>query len=230
MGKSMDMKKGSGKRLALVTIGQAPRVDIVPDMMGTIDASFEITEFGALDGLTPAELAAMAPEGDEPCLVSRLRDGTEIVCSEAKIEERLDALFKRIDPAKFDAILMLCSGHLQGVSHSLPIYFPYEALQTEIGELVAAGEKIGLISPHARQIDKMKSYFSEPGQAAYASASPYGANEFETAGTALKNTDVIIMNCMGYDAAMAGKVREAAGVRTTTVRQLFMKHVTKSLS
>ena len=68
----MSMKKINGKRLALVTIGQAPRVDITPDMMQGLDAEYDITEFGALDGLTKEEVARLAPKGGEECLVSRM--------------------------------------------------------------------------------------------------------------------------------------------------------------
>ncbi|MAZ04481.1 MAG: hypothetical protein CMN56_15210 [Sneathiella sp.] len=225
----MSMKKINGKRLALVTIGQAPRVDITPDMMQGLDAEYDITEFGALDGLTKEEVATLAPKGGEECLVSRMTDGSEVVCSAAEIEKRLEHVFAKIDPEKFDAILMLCSGKLEAAVHSLPVFSPYDSLSAEIDERRAAKDVVGVISPHADQIGKMQAHFTAEDEARFASASPYAVDEFARAGEKLKETDVIIMNCMGFDSAMAAKVEAAANVPTMTVRQLFMKHVGKSL-
>ena len=88
---------------------------------------------------------------------------------------------------------------------------------------------VGVISPHADQIGKMQEHFTSEDEARFASASPYAVDEFAKAGETLKETDVIIMNCMGFDSAMAAKVEAAANVPTMTVRQLFMKHVGQTL-
>ena len=77
----------------------------------------------------------------------------------------------------------------------------------------------------------MRDHFAAPhDEARFASASPYAVDEFAAAGEKLKETDIIIMNCMGFDSAMAKRVEAAAGVPTVTVRQLFMKRVGKALS
>ena len=39
----------SKPRIAFVTIGQAPRVDVVPDILGMLDGAADYQEFGALD-------------------------------------------------------------------------------------------------------------------------------------------------------------------------------------
>ncbi len=53
----------SGKtRIGMVTVGQAPRADIVPDMAALLP-DVDILEAGALDGLDRAAIARLAPEG-----------------------------------------------------------------------------------------------------------------------------------------------------------------------
>lgn len=99
------MEQIRGKRLALVTIGQAPRVDITPDMMRGFEDTYDITEFGALDGMTREEVAALAPKDGEERLVSRMVDGEEVVCSHAAIEARLADLFARIDADEFLSLI-----------------------------------------------------------------------------------------------------------------------------
>ena len=52
----------SKARIGMVTVGQAPRTDVVPDM-ATLLPDVEIVQAGALDGLDRAAIATLAPEG-----------------------------------------------------------------------------------------------------------------------------------------------------------------------
>jgi len=62
-------------RLGAVTIGQAPRVDIVPELQVFLGADVEIVEAGALDGLSSEAVARLSPEPADQVLVTRMRDG-----------------------------------------------------------------------------------------------------------------------------------------------------------
>ena len=66
------------KRLGLVTIGQAPRVDLTPDLEPLLPG-IEIIERGALDHLSNEEIAALVIADGDEVLVSRLRDGSSAV-------------------------------------------------------------------------------------------------------------------------------------------------------
>jgi hypothetical protein len=55
----------SRPRIAFVTIGQAPRADVVPDILGMLDGAADYQEFGALDGLTPSEIASRTKRGSD---------------------------------------------------------------------------------------------------------------------------------------------------------------------
>ena len=74
-----------------MTIGQSPRPDVVPDMAAVIGPGAEIREGGALDGLSRAEIDALAPQGDDEILVSRLRDGAPVFLGRQRIEGLLEA-------------------------------------------------------------------------------------------------------------------------------------------
>ena len=63
-------------KVGLITVGQAPRSDVVPDMAAILGGDVEIVEAGALDGLTRAQMEPLAPEGDDEILVTRLADGS----------------------------------------------------------------------------------------------------------------------------------------------------------
>src|SRR5439155_995092 len=72
-------------------------------------------EFGALDGLTADEIARAAPGADDHTLVSRLRDGGEVTLGKTWTRDRLAALMERLDADAFDLIVLLCTGHFEGV-------------------------------------------------------------------------------------------------------------------
>ena len=55
-------------KIGLITVGQAPRSDVVPDMAAILGGDVEIVEAGALDGLGHDQIAPLAPEGDDEIL------------------------------------------------------------------------------------------------------------------------------------------------------------------
>src|SRR5947207_11454866 len=74
--------------LGTLTIGQAPRPDVVPIIDRYVPAEVRRIHGGVLDGLSHAEIAARyKPEGGEPELVTRLQDGTEITLSRARMKD-----------------------------------------------------------------------------------------------------------------------------------------------
>ena len=48
-------------KVGLITVGQAPRSDVVPDMAAILGGDVEIVEAGALDGLSREQIAPLAP-------------------------------------------------------------------------------------------------------------------------------------------------------------------------
>src|ERR1700727_2660357 len=71
--------------VGVVTIGQSPRTDVMPDIAGRLPPGTRVIERGALDHIGPAELASLAPACGEDLLVTRLRDGTEVTLAEARL-------------------------------------------------------------------------------------------------------------------------------------------------
>ena len=62
----------------MLTIGQTPRDDILPEFKEILGDEFEIMEAGALDGLALEDVKAIDVRPDDYILVSRMRDGTEV--------------------------------------------------------------------------------------------------------------------------------------------------------
>lgn len=72
-----------------ITVGQSPRVDLIPEIQPILGDSVEIIQAGALDGLSKEEIAKFVPRPGENVLVSRLTDGTSATFGESYILPRL---------------------------------------------------------------------------------------------------------------------------------------------
>src|SRR5258705_228880 len=94
--------------LGTLTIGQAPRPDVVPIIDRHVAAEIRRIHRGVLDGLSHAEIAARyQPEGGEPELVTRLQDGTEIVLSRQRMKDGVQQTLRTLEAEGCDAMLPL---------------------------------------------------------------------------------------------------------------------------
>ena len=50
------------KKIGTVTIGQAPRIDVIPGIVPILGSDVEIVESGALDGLSLSEIRQFSPQ------------------------------------------------------------------------------------------------------------------------------------------------------------------------
>ena len=73
------------KRIGAITIGQAPRTDILLDVEPILGPDIELIQAGALDGMTLEEVQTLRPDGTGNTLVSRMCDGTAVALQEQKI-------------------------------------------------------------------------------------------------------------------------------------------------
>ncbi len=87
------------RKIGLITIGQSPRVDVVPEIKEELrDVEVEVVECGALDKLSKDEIRALAPGEGEYVLVTRLRDGTEVRVAREKILPLMQGCIDSLEP------------------------------------------------------------------------------------------------------------------------------------
>lgn len=206
------------KRVAFVTIGQAPRPDLTPDIVAAMRMPVIVSEYGALDGLDGAAIAALAPDRDEPRLVTRLRDGREVLLGKTKMQRRLQGLFDRIDGEGFDLIVLLCTGQFEPFALRTLFLEPQPVVDHFVEGLAHGARTLGVLVPNAAQIGEFHGIADK--RIVGASASPYSDGDFEAAGRALAGTDMVVMHCMGYSEAMRRRVAATAGRPVMLARSL----------
>lgn len=196
------------KRIAFVTIGQSPRSDMTPEILSRLDGKVEAQEFGALDGLSRNEIAAMHPPAGERSLATRLRDGSEVVIGKRQTGARLQQLIDRLDDEGFDAITLLCTGYFPEL-HSKTLFVEAQrVVDATVDALSLSCRSLGVMVPLKRQIEESHVQSTDGRRVIGSYYSPYAEDHLEQATRELKDCDLIVMHCMGYSEAMRARAAE----------------------
>lgn len=213
------------KRVAFVTIGQSPRDDLVPEMLERIGPGIEPVEVGALDNLVPGAIARLAPRDGDPTLVSRLRDGTEVVISKTWTQRRLAEIMHDLDGRGFDLIVLLCTGHFEGLRSRTLMVEAQRVVDHTVDAVSEDGRTVGVMVPLATQMDEFHVRSHGRTSVVMAHASPYSDGRFEDAARELAKTDLIVMHCIGYSEAMRRRVAAVSGKPVLLARRLVANAV-----
>jgi len=206
-------------RIAFVTIGQAPRTDVVPEMIGMLDGKPHFEEFGALDGLTDEEIADHAAGPEDATLYTRLADGRHVVLRADFVEERLQALMARVDQRGFDLVVLITTGVFRPISLRTPFVHGQRALEAWIAPLVLGDCQLGVIYPLARQARTAPHYGTSIENARNASATG-NTHSLQEAAKRLANVELILMLSFGHTEAMAKRVAQIAHRPVVTTRRI----------
>lgn len=203
--------------IGLVTIGQSPRVDVVPDMAAILGPDVEIREAGALDGLARGEIDALAPTGDDEILVTRLRDGTSVFLGKPKIVPLVEARIAALEGDGAALTALLCTGAFPRLRASRPLIQPQPLL---LGLLRATSwpGRLGVLTPSVRHVPQTQARWRRDGfDAVVAPLSPYeeeDAAAVQRAARAMTNggAGLIVMDCMGFRRKTRDELRALTGV------------------
>lgn len=213
--------------VALITIGQAPRVDIWPDIEGLLTAH-TVIEHGALDELSASDIAQLAPAPGEERVVSRLRDGGSATMSEHALAPLVQGAVDRAVAAGAQAILIMCTGNVPDVTAPVPLYTAEKLARAGMAGL-ADGHRLGLVVPEPEQQDVIHQRWADGYgiDAAIAAANPYAGSVVDLSAAAQLLADagshIIFLDCVGYTQAMADEVTRVTGVPAVTARSLAVR-------
>lgn len=190
--------------LGTLTIGQAPRLDVVPIVDRHVPASVGRIHRGVLDGLSRPEIdARYRAEPGEPALVTQLKDGDTVELSRSRMRDGVQRSLAALEAEGCDVILLLCTGTFDGlVCDKAWLVEPDHIIPAMVAGLVEH-RQLGVIVPIAGQIEseggKWRGLARPP---IFATASPYTAppEAVGEAGAALKSRGAaaLLLDCIGF--------------------------------
>ena len=220
-------RSGSVRTVHFLTIGQSPRPDVVPEILGMLGdtaADIEAVEAGALNGLSRREVQAGAPRDGEMPLVSRLRSGEEVIIGEDFVEERMAALLSRI-PAG-DVAAILCTGPFLGIPERPGLVKAGPVFDEALRAATPPGATVGMLIPEPRQEADARRRVPEGSPCVIGVASPYSDDGVEERLAAeFREVDVVGLNCLGYDGPLEAAVARATGKPVVLARRALAEAV-----
>lgn len=222
------------KKIGMITIGQSPRLDVVPEMQEILGGELEVMEAGALDGLNLEEVRQFAPRKGDYILCTRMADGTEVVVARRLIIPRVQRCIDLLARKGAEVVVFLCTGRFPEFSCKRLFVEPQRIVDHFILALDGEHAKIGLLVPLSEQIEQAGKIQSRlKGSIIIKAASPYvPGDEVSRAAEGLKKRGpaVIVMHCMGYTQAMKERVREITGRPTVLARSLVARTLKELMS
>ena len=213
-----------------ITIGQAPRVDLVPEIVEMTGGNISFVEKGALDDLTPEEIEELSPKRDEPTLVTRLKDGTQVIVGKKRIEEKVQEKIDLLETEEVDFVVLLCSGSFKNIKSNVPLLFPNGLLLGTLSSLTLPNY-LGFLVPSKTQVPSATKEFESVGFSPVGlGASPYSnSEEVWKAAERLrdKNVDLIVLHCFGYTGQMKREVSEIAEKPVVLVRSVLARFLSE---
>lgn len=199
--------------LGLVTIGQSPRRDIVPGMLGCLGPGVTVREAGALDGLDRDGIAALAPVPGDYVLASRMADGSPVTVARRHVVPRVQAAVARLEDQGCEVTALLCTGTFPDLETRRPFIEPQRLFGSACAAL-AGRHRLGVLIPLPEQVPQAEARWRELGlEARVRPASPYGppgpvaaaARSLREAGVAL-----VALDCFGFTEELRQIVRREA--------------------
>jgi protein AroM len=222
--------------LGTLTIGQAPRPDVVPILDAYVPASVRRIHRGVLDGLAMAEIAARyRPEPGDRLLVTRLADGAPVQLSAAKVEGGVQAKLEALERDGCDVILLLCTGVFHGLECRRSWLVEPDRIIPPLVAALMQRRRLGIIVPLAAQIDsesgKWRGLTRPP---VFASASPYtdALRPLQEAGAALAagGAEALLLDCIGFTERHRAALAAATGLPVILSNAVVAKAVGELLS
>jgi protein AroM len=214
--------------VGLITVGQSPRSDVVPDMAAILGGDVGILEAGALDGLTRTEIATLAPEGDDEILVTRLADGSSVFVGKTKMIPRVEARIAALEDRGVTLNVLLCTGEFPRLAARRPLLEPQQLLLGLLRALTFPGP-LGVLTPSERHVSQTIARWRAAGFDAHvAPLSPYEEHDpaaVHRAAGVLRagKVGLVVMDCIGFRRKTRDEIAALTGAPTLLANLLVAR-------
>lgn len=210
--------------VAFLTVGEAPRTDVLPEILAHLPEGMKVVEAGALDGLSHDEALLHSPMSTERVLVTRMSDGTSICVDKAfawyRLQQIIDDLQDRVE-----LMCLLCSAPFDRFTSTVPVVYPSELLRGLLSSVRFPG-RIAVIVPSEKQIAAFSARYRGWGiEPVVVDFSPYEAS-VERFGDLVRDiarfdVSALVLDCFGYSIEIARTARLVTRLPVFCIRELL---------
>jgi protein AroM len=202
-------------KICLLTVGHAPRDDLLPDLAPMLSENIGYYEAGGLDGYTVEEIhRAFDPSPGEKTLVTRLAGGSMATLSSDKV---LPLVQKRILLAAEEGakgVVILCTSRFPVFSSKVPLIVPFDLMHSLLPPMVRE-LKVGAVFPFEPYAESMKAEWNEAGlDPVYRCKAPAAVRHGREIAELFAGEDIefLILDCIGFTGKQRRQAEEALGI------------------
>lgn len=189
---------------ATLTIGQAPRSDIMPLLMAHLPAG-SVTHVGLLDGLSTGQIEQRyAPAEGDAVLVTRLLDGSQVKLAAARVERGLQEKIDVLEALGCMTILLLCTGEFNHLHANNALLLEPDRIIPPLISSIIGQHRAGIVVPVESQVVEQANKWRKLAKApCFAVASPYLSDDQTLTKAAMRlaeqGAEVVVLDCIGFN-------------------------------
>jgi len=221
----------SKKAVAMLTVGHSPREDIIPELRNLLNPKIEIIHRGALDKFSLEEVVSrFSPSDGEATMVSRLSNGEMGTFSAAKVMPFIQASINSACLDGANCVVLLCTNRFTNLCSPVPLIVPFFVMHSLI-QSIHAGMRIGALFPFESHAVQMATWWKEFGiELDYLCVNPEAQMDFEFISSRFRNTDLLILDCIGYTGSVRKELSQRLDIPIISPRALIADLVNSFLA
>ena len=218
------------QRVAFVTIGQSPRDDVVPDILRSLDGPIESLEYGILDEVTLEGLSQASPGPDDPALLTRLRDGSDVVLSMDWTCRRIREIYRDVSVREIDLVVLMSTILGEAVAPAGATVYCDRVIDRAVAGFADAGQKLGIVLSLDGQEDHIAHGKGGSNWGLVAIARPGDREALSTALMKLGGCDIIMLHSVSYTEAECEAAKLISGKPVVLARHLVVNAIRDALA
>ena len=222
-------QEGTAQRVAFVTLGQTPRLDVLPELCELVGAPMETLEFGILDDVPTAEIERAQPDPGDPALLTRLRDGSDAVLSLDWTSDRLREIYGEIAARDVDLVVLMSTMLGAAPAPARATIFCDRVATRAVETFAHAGQTVGIVLSLDSQGDHIVAGHSWSSMARVAVARPGDEAALQAAVEEFDTCDLVLLHSVTYSERERALVQEWSGKPVVLARRLVASAIRDAL-
>jgi protein AroM len=194
--------------VGIVYIGESPRPSVEAEILPVLAGRVRLVPAGALDGLSRADIAALAPAEGEAMLFTRLSDDTPVRLAKHAVETRLAGRFAWLERQGVTRAVLACTGEFAGLQPSPRLLYPSRLLDRAVD--ATAPRRLAVLTPLDGLVAATTARWRERGyDATVLPLTPVDdAAAADAAGRRLAalTPDLVVFDCISYNRGHRARV------------------------
>ena len=228
--KGSDIQSESlAQRVAFVTLGQTPRNDVVPDLRRLVGSPIETREFGVLDGVSAKVMSKVGPGPGDPALLTRLRDGSDMVLSLDWTSDRMREIYGEIARQDIDLVVLMSTMLGDMPAPARATIFCDRVAARAIETFAHAGQIVGIVLSLESQGDYIVGGHPWSDMTRVAVARPGDRVALEAAIDEFDGCDIVVLHSVTYSEPERKIAQARSGKPVVIARRLVASAIRDAL-